>query len=353
MILKFPIPAVLAMHPHPNFLAVLAFWQGVTATLIWIAGVSLIQMVIPSKKGLSNALLMTAMGAGSVFGPLLGRVLLYRSELTSLAKNNECSELWHRLLALKSLDSSPQLVDFELMFWLLSAITLACGVVLIMWGQRPGRFQREEPRNWWQTLEDLYKMSRRRKFWALVIALCLLGGPIFQSSNQFLPYKAKEVGLIQEGGADTGWVWLNLLKNVVWIPGGAAVGLLAGRRAGGMAPVVILGEFGLSAFLIGQSVVSWQLFCGVACFEFMRQFMRWSQAGYMSEHMLPDVRSTAIGFAITLGGLASTAYVWITPWIWNPNAPNFNSSWAFFSAAILGLVGSVGLFGYHRFFPIR
>ena len=351
--LKFPIPAVLAIHPSPNLVAVLAFWQGITATLIWIAGLSLIQMVVPSKKGFSNGLLMTSMGVGSAFGPLLGRVLLYRSELISLAQSNEWSEVWLRLLALKSLASSPQLVDFELMFWLLSAITLTAGVVLVIWGQRPGRFQREEPQSWLETLADLRFLSCNHKFWALVVALSFLGGPIFQASNQFLPYRAKEVGLIQEGGADTGWVWLNLLKNMAWIPGGVAVGLLAGRRAGGMVPAAIVGAFGISAFLIGQSAVGWQLFVGVAAFEFVRQCMRWSHGGYMSEHMPSNVRSTAIGYTITLGGLAATAYVWIAPRIWDPNSPDFNSSGAFLCVSILGLVGCVGLFLYDRVFPIR
>lgn len=196
-------------------------------------------------------------------------------------------------------------------------------------------------------------LSRSPKFWALVTALCLIGGPVFQASNQFLPYRAKDLGLIEAGGQDNGWIWLQLLKTLMWIPGGAAVGLLAGRRAAGLAAVLMLGSFSLACLGIGASQLVWQLFASVAVFEFVRQFMRWSHAGYMSEHLDPSLRSTAIGFAITFSGLGSVIYAWVVPLIWDPKARDFDSLWPFVAAAVVGIGGACGLFAFDRLRPIR
>ena len=47
---KVFIPLALTTHPHPNLISALAFWQGFTGALMWIAGISLVQMVVPEKK---------------------------------------------------------------------------------------------------------------------------------------------------------------------------------------------------------------------------------------------------------------------------------------------------------------
>ena len=106
-------------------------------------------------------------------------------------------------------------------------------------------------------------------------------------------------------------------------------------------------------FGIGVSQFVWELFLAVAAFEFVRQFMRWSHAGYMSEHMSSDLRATAIGMTIMFSGLGSTIFAWIAPNVWNPDATDFKSAGPFLAAAVLGLVGAVGLLIYDRKFPIR
>ena len=350
---KVLIPLALTTHPHPNLISALAIWQGLTGAMMWIAGISLIQMVAPEKKGFSNGAMMVSLGVGSAFGQIGGRFLIYYDEFTSLVGAGNWSELGSRLLNLEPTTSAPELQDFELMFWLLAVTTLLSAIFIGLWGQRPGPFEQAQPPGWSQTISDLKRLASQPRYWALVIALCLLGGPVFQASNQFLPYRAKEMGLILDGGGDNGWIWLNLLKVVMWIPGGAAVGLLAGRRAPGIAAAVMLGCFALAALAIGSSLMVWQLFCSVAAFEFVRQFMRWSHSGYMSEHMAPDLRATTIGLTITISGLGSTAFTWIAPRIWDPNATDFQSTGPFLAAAVCGLLGCVGLFLYDRVRPIR
>ena len=350
---KFLVPLLLLVSPDPVVIKLLALWQGFTGALMWIAGISLVQMVTPERKGLSNAIMMTSMGIGSVFGPVLGRALLYRGELADLIHNSVWSSVWSKLFAFESFTTTPVMDDFRSIFWLLTGTTLVCGIIIGLWGQRAGRFEHDDGshQEWKQTLADLKDLARSPKFQALVIALCVLGGPVFQASNQFLPYRAEDLGL-KSGSEDHGWVWLQLLKTLMWIPGGLAVGLLAGRRSSGLAAVMILGSFGVAAFAIGASQAAWQIFTAVAAFEFVRQFMRWSHAGYMSEHMPDRLRATAIGSAITFSGLGSTIYAWAADLLWNAEAADFNSTRPFIAAAILGTVGAAGLLIFDRFRPI-
>ena len=81
---KMIVPLLLVVNPQPNVIKLLALWQGFTGALMWIAGISLIQMVTPQKKGLSNGLMMASIGVGSLLGPLGGRALIYRQELSEL-----------------------------------------------------------------------------------------------------------------------------------------------------------------------------------------------------------------------------------------------------------------------------
>ena len=203
---------------------------------MWIAGLSLVQMVAPHKKGLSNGLMMVSTGIGSVFGPIFGRILLYREELGGLAHGGQWNEIGLRLFTFRPMTVKPGSDSFQLIFWLLTASTFVCGVVVGVWGQRPGRFDQHESRSRQQTVRDLRTLAGEKRYRALVISLCLLGGPLFQASNQYLPYRAADLGLIS-GSQDQGWVWLSLLKTLMWIPGGAAVGFLG-----------IVGSLGLFVF---------------------------------------------------------------------------------------------------------
>jgi hypothetical protein len=311
------------------------------------------QMVAPERKGFANAWMMVSIALGSLFAPFAARGFIHRQELLGLIEQSNWPEFWARFFNLTGMTSAPQLKDFQTLFFFLLWTTLFCGVMILLWSQRPGRFERAEPAGWQQTVSDLATLIKTPSYWALVIALCIVGGPVFQASNQFLPYRAKQLGLIGVGGADQGWIWLQLLKVFMWIPGGIAVGWLAGRGASGIAAVIMLGTFSLASLSIGFTQVALQLFACVAVYEFVRQFMRWSHTGYLAENVPPALRATAIGFAITCAGVGSTLFTWISPWIWDPNLADFNSAGPFWTAGILGTTTALGLFAYHWFRPIH
>ncbi len=349
---KLAVPLTLLMHPHPQTISLMAIWQGFTGALMWIAGLSLVQMVPTHRKGFANGLLMTSMGVGSLMGPICGRILLYRGEVGRLISEGQGPEALRRLVNLSKLSSTPSLPDFELLFMILAGTTTTCGVLIGLWGQRPGRFQRDAPATLASTINDLKTLAAMPVFWALVIPLCLFGGAVFGTSNYFLPYRAEELGL-KDGSSDNGWIWLTLLKTLMWIPGGLAVGVLAGRRAPGIAAVLMIGTFSAAATFIGVSQAAWQLFASVAVFEFARQFMRWSHGGYLTEHIGDRLRPTAIGFAITFSGLGETIYGWASKATWDPDLPEFESWRPILVASIAGLFATAGLFLYDRLKPIR
>ena len=70
--------------PIARVVKLLSFWQGLAGAMMWIAGLSLVQMVAPGRKGLSNGLMMASVGVGSIVGPLSGRAMLYHRELLGL-----------------------------------------------------------------------------------------------------------------------------------------------------------------------------------------------------------------------------------------------------------------------------
>lgn len=346
------VPAALALCPPPAVVKLIALWSGITGALMWIGGVSLVQMVPQHRKGLSNGWMMASLGVGSLMGPVCGRAMLYREELGGFLLRHDPIGFLAGLFSFTRLETRLVVDDFMIVFWCLAATTFVSGLLVGIWGQRPGRFEHDMPADWSKTLADIGQLAREPRFWALVLTLCVLGGPVFQASNQFLPYRAEDLGL-KSGGQDYGWIWLTLLKTLMWVFGGAAVGFLAGRRAPGIAAVLMLATFALAAMGIGMSTLAWQLFVCVALFEFVRQFMRWSHGGYLSEHMPNHLRSTAIGCSISLSGLGSTIYGWAAGYLWNPDVVGFHSSRPFLAAAVLGIVGCLGLWLFDRIRPIR
>jgi hypothetical protein len=278
--------------------------------------------------------------------------MLHGAELAGLVGAGDWAAAASQWLNLSPMASAPGTAAFAPIFWLLAAVSVAGGVAVGLWGQHPGHFEQDAAPGRGDTVADLRRLARNPTFWALVLSLCVLGGPVFAMANQFLPYRAKELGLIS-GAEDRGWLWLQLLKLVMWIPGGAAVGLLAGRRAPGVAGAVMLAVFSLAALGIGASDAAWQLFTWVALFEFTRQFMRWSNAGYLSEHMPADLRATAIGCSVALAGVGGTVASWGADHLWSPAAPGFRSSGPFLAAGLVGLAGSLFLFVFDRVRPIR
>ena len=343
------IPLILALHPSPVAIRCVALWSGITVSLMWIGGVSLVQMVPDEKKGLSNGLMLAAVGVGGLLGPIIARATLYHHELGAMFAGGDWRGLAAGMFSFTKLSTRLQTADFFPVFGLLMATTTVCGVTIGLWGQRPGRFPHDTVADWHRTMDDLKRLFREPRFWALVVTLCILGGPVFQATNQFLPYRAEDLGL-KSGSQDHGWIGLTLLRPLMWIVGGLAVGLVAGRRAAGVAAVTILGCFAVSSLAIGLSVVGWQLFVFVATFEFARPFMRWSHAGYMSENMPGDLRAAAIGVAIASAGLGSTIYGWTADYFLNPET---QSAYAFYAASTLGIIGAISLFVFNHFCPIR
>jgi MFS family permease len=346
------VPALLAAVPHPWIVAPAAFWNGFTGGLMWIGGISLAQVVPAHKKGLANGLVMTSLGVGYFAGPLLGRAVLWHEQLRDLADAGAWKDVGLFLINIITTDSKPSVGAFYLILWGLAGITALGAFVMWTWGQRPGRWQGEKAEQTWaETADDLKRLLVNSRFLALALCLGLLGGSLFQASNQFLPYRAKDLQLISEG-QDRGWIFLQELKVLMWIPGGLAVGLLAGRRAPGLAGVLMVGSFALSAAGIAWASNEAGLFVAVAAFEFVRQFMRWSHAGYLSEHMPADLRATAIGLTITAAGTSSALFAFLTNAILDPNAESYSRD-PFWLAAGLGLIGAVGLLVFDRFVPIR
>ena len=346
------IPWALISQPELSTVKLLALWLGLTGSLAWVAGVSLVQMVPIEKKGLANGLMMTSFGVGSIAAALVSRSLLYRHELGELASTTGLGDCMGRLFNLTPMASTPDVNDFESIFWLLAASSLLCAVVVGIWGQRPGSYRSAVVADWRQSIIDLRRVMRCSKFWALTLNLCVLGGAVFAAANQFMPYRAEELGL-KSGAEDHGWIWLQLLRTLMWIPGGMAVGLVAGRRAPGIVAAAMLATFSLAALGIGASNAAWQLFVCAALYEFVRQLMRWSHSGYLSEHMPENLRATAIGCSITCAGLGATFFSWIADSLWNPESYGFRSSVPFVVGAVSGLCGSAALMIFDRFQPIR
>jgi hypothetical protein len=316
--------------------------------LVWVGGVSLVQVVHPERKGLANAIMMVGLALGSLLAPICGRAMLYWRELGVYVRQGDFSTFGLSALSFRDPTITPGVDDCRSILWLLTFVTLLCGILIGFWGQRPGRFQHELPPDWGQTVRDLGQLARNKKFWILVLSLSFLGGAIFQAANQFLPYRAEDVGL-KQGAADIGWVWLNLLKTLIWVPGGFVVGMLAGRKMGMAIGVLMLGGFSLGALGMCLSNSGWQLFVCVAVLEFFRQFMRWGQSGYLTEHFPDDMRATVIGSSVTISGLSSTIFAWVADYLWSPA---ISSAYPLFVACVCGVFGCVTLSIFNRVQPI-
>lgn len=343
-----PVTLLLLYCPTPTLMPILAGWIGLGAVLVWVGGISLVQVVHADKKGLANAIMLVGLALGSLLAPICGRAMLYWRELGVYARESDWAGFWLSVLSFRQPTIVPGVNDCHWILWLLSFITLFCGILIGFWGQRPGRFQHELPPEWSQTVRDLGRLVQSGRFWVFVLALSFLGGTIFQGANQFMPYRAEELGL-KQGAADVGWVWLNLLKTMIWIPGGFVVGMLAGRRVGVMVGALMLGGFAVGAFGVGISDSGWQLFVSVAVLELCRQFMRWGQSGYLSEQFSDDLRATVIGCSVTMSGLSGTLFAWIADSWWNPS---LSSAYPLFATCICGAVGCLALLVFNCSRPI-
>jgi MFS family permease len=347
------VPIVLWAFPEMWIVRPLALWNGFTSALMWVGGVSLVQIVPPGKRGLANGLLLMSTGVGSLLGPLLGRGLIWRQFVAETIEAGDLRGTGAFLINLRPPPSDAPISNFDLLLFGLSVLALVTAVAVWLFGQRPGCVAGEETSHTGrQVLADLRNLFGNSRFWALTISLCFLGGPVFQATNQFLKYRAEDVGLLV-GSQDHGWILLQLLRKAVWIPGGLAVALLAGRRASAIAASALLATFSLAGLAIGMARASTGLFLAVAVFEFLRQLMRWSHSGYLSEHMPSELRATSIGCAVSIAGIGATLFGALPLTIMDAGQIGFDSTMPFVFAAALGGLGAIGLWLFDLLHPLR
>ena len=289
---------------------------GLSAAGQWVGVMAFVQTVTPSKRGRANSFLMIALGAGSFIGAPLGRLLIGWSS-----------------------DGAPAPGDFALLFWSLVLICVLGAISVSTASRHPGPAPHQVSESSWRTNLALLKMPR---YLAIVIPLSLMGGPVFQTVNIYLPYRAgaPEIGLMA-GAVDQGWAALLTAGYGFQFLGGLAILLIAGRKAGAGIAAGVLATFAVCSLGIGFSPNSCALFIFVALFEFVRQLMRWSQTGYVSEHMPLHLRGPAIGFSTTLSGLSSTLFAYVLKGVFPPGAPSFSSSLPFFIGGSIGVLGAL------------
>src|SRR5205085_4100413 len=116
------------------------------------------------RRGLSNVLMMTALGGGSIAGPVAGRVLVQ----------------W------QSGVSSPGPSHFDFAFAAFVAVSLVGALLMLGFGEYPHasaggrRAARAAADRQTGSLRRSLELFRFPKYVLLVISLGLLGGPVFQ-----------------------------------------------------------------------------------------------------------------------------------------------------------------------------
>jgi MFS family permease len=295
---------------------------GITAAAQWVGAMAFVQTAAPGKRGWANALLMIALGGGSFVGAPLGAAIL---NWTS------------------SGDPTPG--DFFPMLWFHTALCLAGALLIRIVARHPGTVRRQRVEENWKTNFSLLRMPR---YLAMVIPLSLMGGPVFQTVNIYLPYRAEapEIAL-KVGAVDQGWSMLLTTGYGMQFLGGLFIMLIAGKRAGALMAAAVLGGYAVCSLGIGLSDYVYGVVIFTALFEFLRQLMRWSQTGYITEHMPIELRGPAIGFSTTLSGLSSTLFATLMRNLQSPDSPDFSSSLPFVVGGSIGLAGAVLLLIAH------
>ena len=295
---------------------------GITAAAQWVGAMALVQTAAPGKRGRANALLMIALGGGSFIGAPLGAALL---NWTS------------------SGDPTPG--DFVLLLWFHTALCLAAALLIRTVARHRGPVRRQRVKESWKTNFSLLRMPR---YLAMVIPLSLMGGPVFQTVNIYLPYRAEapEIAL-KVGAVDQGWSMLLTAGYGMQFLGGLFIMLIAGKRAGALMAAAVLGGYAVCSLGIGLSDYVYGVVIFTALFEFLRQLMRWSQTGYITEHMPIELRGPAIGFSTTLSGLSSTLFATLMRNLQSPDSPDFSSSLPFVVGGSIGLSGALLLLIAH------
>lgn len=295
---------------------------GITAAAQWVGAMAFVQTAASGKRGWANALLMIALGGGSFLGAPFGAALL---KWTS--------------------NGNPITDDFVPLLWFHTALCLAGAMLIRAVARHPGPVRRQLVEEDWKTNFSLLRMPR---YLAMVIPLSLMGGPVFQTVNIYLPYRAEaEEIALKVGAVDQGWSTLLTVGYGMQFLGGLFIILIAGKKAGALMAAAVLGVYAASSLGIGLSPNVYGVVLFTALFEFLRQLMRWSQTGYITEHMPIELRGPAIGFSTTLSGLASTLFATVMRNLQSPDSPDFSSSLPFYVGGCIGLTGAVLLLIAH------
>jgi MFS family permease len=296
---------------------------GITAAAQWVGAMALVQTAESGRRGRANALLMIALGGGSFLGAPLGAALL---NWTS--------------------GGEPVPGDFLPLLWFHTVICIGAAVLIRAVARHPGPVHRERVEENWRTNFSLLRMPR---YLAMVIPLSLMGGPVFQTVNIYLPYRAEaEEIALKVGAVDQGWSMLLTAGYGMQFLGGLFIIVIAGKKAGPLMAAAVLGGYAACSLGIGLSNHVYGVVVFTALFEFLRQLMRWSQTGYITEHMPIELRGPAIGFSTTLSGLASTLFATVMRNLQSPDSPEFSSSLPFFVGGSIGLAGAVLLLIAHH-----
>lgn len=299
---------------------------GTASALVWTSGITLAQRVPEVERGRANALMMIALGLGSIAGPLLGRL----------------GSAWPGASAA----GAP--VGFLV---LLAGGALACfaGAVLV---DRYGEHRQSASGSALPvaapSLRDDLRLIRSAGFLLTVVPVSLLAGPIFQAVNVYLAYRASEaqIGLIVDG-RDHGWAALQVITYVMQLAGGLLVGRVAGRGISAGVAAALLGAFVLCGIGIGLAPGAITLFACVAGFEVGRQFSRWLQTGYVSEQVPGEQQAAAISVSVMLSGIGGSAFMVLSRRLQSPDAPSFSPTLPFLVAGAIGLAGALLLLVRH------
>lgn len=297
-----------------------AMASGVSAALVWISGMSLVQNVTDSKRGRSNSLFLISVGIGSIAGPVIGRLML---------------------AAFKTGNSSS-LTGFLVILWIGALLSLAGSLIVYFWGEYPHPLGTLRPERVIPTFMDDLRLFRSPRFLVMIIPIGLLAGPVFQAANVYVAYRAKEpnIGLILHS-QDHGWIALQITGYIMQLLGGLLVGRIAGKKVAYYVAAGLLAAYALCVIGIGLAPGAIILIFFVALFEIFRQFARWMQTGYISEHVPSNQRSAAIGATVMISGLGGTTFMFLSRHLQSPDSPNFSSTIPFLIAGSLALLGVV------------
>ena len=109
-----PVTLLLLYCPTPLVVLIVALWIGTTSVLVWVGGISLVQVVRPEKKGLANGVMLVGLATGSLLAPICGRAMLYWRELGAYLRQGDWSGFWLSALSFRSPTITPGVDDCQL-----------------------------------------------------------------------------------------------------------------------------------------------------------------------------------------------------------------------------------------------